>query len=190
MGALVLKEWKASDQPVDTEGHRVSIVGRQDGLLSWLLALCGIDPTTTIKINEQHIEFTNASISGSEHRLIPLGSISSTYFGYFKPWKNAIAIFVVALLLIAPMVVGVAAAFRSSGMVVLGWLLGIGLAVGLAVLYYYLNRTLTLGFVEVSGMISGIRFKRSVIENVDINAGQARYICNLTRHLIETRLNR
>ena len=67
----------------------------------------------------------------------------------------------------------------------MGFLFGIAIAVGISLLYYFLSRTLTLGFVEHSGVISAIKFKRSVIENVDVNEGQARYICEITQFLIE-----
>jgi hypothetical protein len=56
---------------------------------------------------------------------------------------------------------------------------------GIAALLYFLNRTLTLGFVEISGVISSIRFKRSVIENIDIDQEQSRRVCELTEALID-----
>jgi len=59
-----------------------------------------------------------------------------------------------------------------------------------ALLYYFLNRTLTLGFVEASGVISGIRFKRSVIENLDINQEQAKRVCVIVQRLIEAKEKR
>ena len=58
---------------------------------------------------------------------------------------------------------------------------------GISLLYYYLSRTLTLGIVEHSGVVNGIKFKRSVIEGVDINQAQGSYICKITQFLIESR---
>jgi len=51
------------------------------------------------------------------------------------------------------------------------------IGVVLALIYCFLNRTLTLGFVEASGFVNGIRFKRSVIENIDIDQTQAKTVC-------------
>ena len=62
----------------------------------------------------------------------------------------------------------------------------IGIIIGL--IYYFLNRTLTLGFVENSGVVIGIRFKRSVIENVDINQIEAKHVCKLLQDLIEKKI--
>lgn len=81
--------------------------------------------------------------------------------------------------MIAMLVIGYSS--HSSGMLVLFFLLGLAGAG----IYYFLNRTLTLGFVEQSGVVNGIKFKRSVIENVDINAEQAKEVCKLIQTLIE-----
>ncbi len=48
----------------------------------------------------------------------------------------------------------------------------------------------TIGFVEDSGWRYGIQFKRSVIENQDINEAQARYVCELIQALIEQKVER
>ena len=61
----------------------------------------------------------------------------------------------------------------------------IGLGVSLA--YYFLSRTFTLGIVEHSGVVSGIRFKRSIIEGVEISPVQGAYICQIIQFLIESR---
>ena len=63
-----------------------------------------------------------------------------------------------------------------------------GTSIGL--IYYFLNRTLTLGFVENGGVINGIKFKRSVIENIDINQAQAQRVCLLLQKLIEAKEKR
>ena len=46
-----------------------------------------------------------------------------------------------------------------------GGLVAVAIAAVVALIYYSLNKTMTLGFVENSGLISAIQFKRSVIEN-------------------------
>lgn len=190
MSTLVIKEWKASNQPIDSDGNYVKVIGRAGGLISWLLALLKIDPTTSIRVSESRVEFSSASLSGTEHRMIPVCNVCSTYYGYHKPWKAALLIFFLfgflfnipgAIASVGIASVGIDAAISA----VTGYLLGIVIAIGLALLYYFLGRTLTLGFVEHSGVVSAIKFKRSVIENVDVNEEQARYICEMTQFLIE-----
>ncbi|MCX6911280.1 MAG: hypothetical protein NTY01_25005 [Verrucomicrobia bacterium] len=186
MSALVIKEWKASNQP-DSKGNYIKIVGRQGGLLSWLLALLKVDPTTTIKVTQTRVEFAAASLSGTEHRMIPIGNVCSTYYGYHKPWKAAVFLFLL-LSYFSVQILGIVVAAIAESMVagVIGGLFGIAIAAAIALAYYFLSRKLTLGFVEHSSAVSAIRFKRSVIENVDVNEKEARYICELTQFLIES----
>ena len=123
--ALVIKKWSAS-ATADANGNYVHISGRESGLISWLFSLVKIDPTTTIEVKDKIVIFTQGSLEGTEKRVIPIGSVCSTYYGYKKPWKEAVAL----LLLLLPV-------------------FGLGLIVG--PLYYFFNKTLTVGIVENSG---------------------------------------
>ena len=189
MSALVIKAWKAESKPIDDKNNYVSITGRESGLIAWVLSLMGVDPTTTIRVGMDRVEFSSSSLAGTQSRLIPLQSICSTYYGYHKPWKAAVGI--VAFFLFFGSAIASAImqdASRSGGV---SFFLGAG-AVGFvfALIYYFLNRTLTLGFVEVSGHVSGIKFKRSVIENIDINEAQAKSVCTIVQRLIEAKERR
>lgn len=181
MSALVIKSWKADEKPLDATGTHVSIVGRQGGLIAWILSWMGIDPTTTLLVCPERIEFSDASLAGNQSRLIPLQNVCSSYYGYHKPWKTALGILVIFIWL------GFTMSYDGSAWPVITMIL-IGLIV--AATYYFLNRKLTLGFVENSGVVVGLRFKRSVIENVDINQSQAKHVCKIVQALIEKRLNK
>jgi hypothetical protein len=189
MSALVIKAWKAEGKPIDDKNNYVSITGRESGLIAWVLSLVGVDPTTNILVGLDRVEFSSSSLAGTQSRLIPLQSICSTYYGYHKPWKAAVGIF--GFFLFAGSSIASIAAqegSRSGGASVM-----LGAAVAgfvFALLYYFLNRTLTLGFIEVSGFVNGIKFKRSVIENVDINEAQAKAVCTIVQRLIEAKERR
>lgn len=159
--ALVVKKWFASSTP-DANGNHVAITGREEGLLSWFLSLIKIDPTTTVEIKSDLVVFTKGSFEGTEHRIIPINSVCSAYYGYKKPWKEAVAI----------------------GLALLP-VFGIGLIVG--PLYYFLNKTLTVGIVEVSGWSGGFSFKRSVIEGQNISEKDAEKVIQIIRSLIESK---
>lgn len=155
------------------------ITGRQGGLIAWLLALMKVDPVTSIKVSPERVEFASASLSGTDHRMIPILSVCSTYYGYFKPWKSALAIFA----LFAFIAVQISSLTDSGFGAFIVFLIGLGISLA----YYFLSRTLTLGIVEHSGVVSGIRFKRSVIEGVEISPVQGAYICDTIQFLIESR---
>jgi hypothetical protein len=178
MKPLVLIEWKADNQPIDDDGNLIRITGRQGGLIAWLFSLLKIEPTTSIKVSKDRVEFVSSSLSGTEYRMIPISSVCSTYYGYHKPWKTALAILIFFVFL----------AFNiGSNLVIFAIFFLAGPAI--AFLYYFLNRVWTLGFVEHSGVVSRIRFKRSVIEGVDVNETQGHYICQITQFLIESKRN-
>lgn len=189
MSALVIKAWKAESKPIDQHQNFVRITGREGGLIAWVLSLMRIDPVTTIKVGLDRIEFSSASLAGIESRLIPLQNICSSYYGYHKPWKQAVSI-LVAFVFIGSTIASALADGNPQGASATPLLASVVAGLVAALLYYFLNRTLTLGFVETSGVISGIRFKRSVIENLDINQEQAKRVCIIVQRLIEAKEKR
>lgn len=158
--ALVIKSWKASNSP-QANGEYIRIVGREEGVLSWLLSKVGVEPITTIVVTEKVIFFNQGSLAGFQKRVIPVSRISSTYYGYSKPWQMALVLFIVL-----------------SPFFFIGFVIG--------PLYYFLNKTLSLGFVEDSGVLNGIEFKRSIIEGQNINEQETKKIVDILRELIES----
>jgi hypothetical protein len=188
MSGLVIKSWSADTKPVDGDNNYVSITGRRGGLWGWILSILGIDPTTRIRVGIERIEFFSSSLDGTQTVLIPLQSVSSTYYGYHKPWKSAVAIFVAVVWFAASLgfgPVGERVGSTTSGFAVFA--VAGAIAAIISLVYYFLNRTLTLGFVADSGVGHGIRFKRSVIENKDIDERQAQTVCMIVQRLIESR---
>ena len=159
--ALVLKKWHASQTP-NSNGDYVHLVGRQAGLLAWLLSTMGIDPTTEVQVKDNMIIFTTSSLSGREKRVIPIKSISSAYYGYEKPWKEALMLTLQLLTFF-----------------------GLGLIVG--PVYYFLNKKLSVGVVEISGWAGGFAFKRSVIEGKNIEEKNAYEVIEIIRSRIEAK---
>jgi hypothetical protein len=183
MAALVLKEWKSSDKPLDKSGNYILIRGRQPGLLAWVLAHVGVDPMTILKVNANRVEFSRASLAGTDFRMIPLASISSTYYGYHKPWGAALGVFFLLFWLSGSLLLALPVSGAAKAV---GTLFAFAVAAGIALLKYFLGRTLALGFVEQSGMLSGMQFKRSGVEGIEVDEEQARYVCEVTQFLIES----
>lgn len=156
--ALVIKKWSASNEP-NEEGNYVHLAGREAGLLAWALSILGLDPTTEVEIKKDLIVFTSSSLAGRTTRVIPMKSLTSAYYGYEKPWRDAL----ILTILLSP--------------------IGIGLILG--PLYYWLNKQLMIGVVEASGWTGGFAFKRSVIEGENIDEAQAYEVIKIVRMLIE-----
>lgn len=185
---LVVSRWYASNQPDHAENY-VVVEGRSEGIISWVLTLMGVDAASGIWISESAVHFRSNSLSGPKLKIIPFTSVSAILYEYHKPWISAL--FLQALFFnfaFGP----VALVYNSLGFPVSltsppETLLWLSLLIGIiaALIYYILNRKLTLGFVEHSGAVSMIQFKRSVIENQEINEEQASYVCLLVQRLIE-----
>jgi hypothetical protein len=175
MGGLVIKAWKADISSIDDKGNCVSIIGRESGLVAWVLSWLRVDPTTTLLVGSRRIDFSTASLAGTNSRLIPIENVCSSYYGYYKPWKAALGIILGFIF--------TGCSIQNSG----AWPFMTFFLIGtiVALVYYFSNRMLTLGFVENSGIVTSIVYKRSIIENIDINESQARNVCTIVQDLIE-----
>jgi hypothetical protein len=182
VNSFVIESWKSGTKPIDENGNYVHIVGRSSGLLAGLLSLLRVDPRTRIAIGIERLEYKRSTLAGTESRMVPLESISSAYYGYHKPWRESAAI--LALFALVAWVV-----MRDP----MGWPIAIGVLLAGAVfatVHYLFNRTLVLGFIEHSGLVSGIHFKRSVVEGAHIDENAARQICKVVQRLLEARQRR
>ena len=173
--ALVLKSWTAN-KVADSQGRYVEIKGRESGLLSYVLSILGIDPTTNMVVDSKNFLFEEGSWAGFKRRVIPLHHISSMFYGYHKPWKEAVAILGATFFLSSAL----GAASPKLGLFV--FLLGLAGAIA----YYVLNKELQIGVVEQSGFSAAISFKRSVMEGKSIDEHEAELVINILRDLVES----
>ena len=183
MATLVIKSWSCNTSAPDSEGAYVRIIARSGGVFAWLLSLAGIDPTYAMSVSKNKITYETGSLSGKTKKVIPLTKVSSASYGYAKPWKQAL-LFFAALTAMA----WSANALADSSGAELG--IGVQAAAVLAVfalplLYYALNKTLTLGVIEDAGPVSQLQFKRSVIENQKIDEGQAAEVALVIQTLVD-----
>lgn len=166
MTAFVIKSWSAGDQP-NAQGEFVNIEGRAGGFISWLLNLLGISPTVSLTVRADKMSFHKGSLEGTVNFLTPLENICTTFYALKRPLKESVVLGVV---------LG-AATF---------WLLAIpGVLIG--ILYYVLNKTLTIGFTDIGGRVSEIPFKRSVIEGHPLDENEAARVCAIVQRLVDAR---
>ena len=93
--------------------------------------------------------------------------------------------------MIIAFVLGVIMGFDHGGEAgMLGGIVGIGLGAVIAFVYYKINQTQPVGFVELSGGSYLIRFKPSVIEGVTVDEAKAKYAAELIQNFIQTRVDR
>ncbi len=152
--AYVIKDWFASETP-NHDGIYVNIEGRKGGLMSFLMALVGIDPTVSLVIDRENVRFRSGSWTGYSSWVTPLNRLCSGKYGYSKPlWVTVVWI-----------VIGVALLLPSFGISLI-------LIVG-AFAYYFLNKIIVLELTYIGGgsvhSSDALAFKRSVIEGKHID---------------------
>ncbi len=182
MGALVIKAWKAAEQPWDDTKSLIWIQGRDGGILSWFLSLIGYDPTTTLKVTRERFDLDIRSWSGWQAVILPLENLDYIFHGFYRPWKQALVLLVAWFFLLSNLA---AVAGARDGSILIGLT-----ALPLAGLYYWLARSFTLGVMTSSGHSFTIRFKRSILENQEINSAEAGYVCELLEYFRDERRQR
>jgi hypothetical protein len=159
---LVLKKFQV-DKSI-AAARNIEIHGRTPGLMSWILTLLRVDNETSLVVNKSGVDYKTSSFFGERTVCVPIAKISSTSCGFRKPMQYLI----------------LAAIFFLSGSYVLlnDYSLGIfsvnAIIGGLFLLSYFLKKSIFIS-IQSSGAINvGMKFKRSIIENVDVNVQKAR----------------
>ena len=151
----------------------VDIVGRQSGIIAWMLVTMGLDVETKLQVTRQSLSFKASSFFGTNYNTIPLTSISSTHCGYTKSASALFSAIALGGLGLVQFLAG------TSG-------LGIILLIVAAFFFisYWLSKTLTI-FIETSGgTMIGLAFKRSLIENVQVDIEEALRTINLINRAV------
>lgn len=157
MGALVLKKFYLNKEATNGE-ECLHVVGRQGGVVAFLLSLMKIDPTTEIKCNDERVEVTQSSFFGRQTINIPLVAMTGVIGGFQKP--KALFFTIIAVLF---------------GGVFLSVEVGAGAFIGSLVIatiltvIYMLKQEMVLNVQNGGDILWGLSFKRSVIENVTVD---------------------
>jgi hypothetical protein len=156
-GALVLRRFQIDETGVS--GANVWIEARQPGLVSFLLTLVGLDPNSSLRVTRGSISFQNSSVFGMNQVSTPLANIGAFVGGYKKPFWALVFSGLMFFL-------GLSLAFTEDGGVLFGIFAFLAL-VGLV--YYYLQKTMFMGFETSGGGTYGFAFKASVLEGVGVD---------------------
>jgi hypothetical protein len=159
MATLVLKKFNLNYNPTSLQDDVVHVIGRQAGILGFLLSLAKIDPITEIKVNSERVEFRQASFFGQTTLTTPIPAITGIMGGYTKPKTLFFSTILFAIL-------GLVAATEGVGMLIACWLISLILFI-----LYILKKDMSLYLQNGGDNLWGLTFKRSIIENVavDIN---------------------
>jgi hypothetical protein len=175
--ALVPKSWYASPTP-NAEQQYVSVVARESGLIAWLLALIKIDPTYRLTLSHTRLTYEASSMTGYRRVVVPVDSISSSYFGYHKPWKAALLIAIVGFS-VGSAIIDHSGAVGASVII---------LSLLAALVYYFLNKELLIGIRDETGENYELVLKRSVLDNQEINEAQMELVTSIVTAVIDSHI--
>lgn len=153
---LVLRRFQIDE--TGTSGANVWVEARQPGLVSFLLTVVGLDPNSSLRVTRGSISFQNSSVFGMNQVSTPLANIGAFVGGYKKPfWALVFSL----LMFLFGLIFG-----AEYGATVFMFFIFMAL-VGLV--YYYLQKTMFMGFETSGGGTYGFAFKASVLEGVGVD---------------------
>lgn len=179
--AYVITKWHSSTHP-NADGAYIHLTGRKGGLVSFVLSRVGISPTVELIANDDNVLVESGSWSGFLRRVIPLRSVSSAVYGYHKPWWILAIAFLGALGILVDALDQYRWSDKLFGTFMALVVLGIGGGI------YYLNRSLVVAVAELGGVVSNLRFKRSVIEGQEVTEESAREVIDILQWLLDRKL--
>lgn len=172
--ALVLKQFTIN-KTATGQAALVNIVGRQGGLISWVLTLIGLDTTSSLKVTPADISLRDTSLFGQQHSVIAISSISSVHCGYRKPISY---FFISAVFLL----LGLGGSFSGGGFKAF---FGGLIFAAIFFAFYFLKKTIVIYMVPRAGApIMGLSFKRSVVENVPVDIQQVELAIGIINSLV------
>jgi hypothetical protein len=177
---LVLRKFEVNPDP-SAEVHLV-IVGRAKGLGGLLLTLLRISPESSLMVRKTDLTMDRSGLLGREHILIPLNKVQGSKSGYHRPvFAFAIAcIFILTFLCIILVEANsnerIGSGEPANSIVILGIA-----AIALAVFFYKRTLQITIGSGHFT---TGMRFKRSILENVTVDLDQLIHASDVLDHTI------
>ena len=153
---LVLKEFK-----IDENAELfLSIKGRQEGIIAWLLSKIGLDPIVSLTCSRNEVMFKSSSTrKGQLNVNIPTTAVTAVVTGYKKPFSLLVlaAIFAIGGLYMQSATRG---SFFLPGLI----------AGAICIVFYVLQKAMVFSvFNGGDTAIASLVTKRSVIEGVSVD---------------------
>ncbi|MDR0746669.1 MAG: hypothetical protein LBE89_02125 [Helicobacteraceae bacterium] len=160
---LVIKEFTV-DANAETP---IKIVGREAGLISFILTRIGLDPITTFSCGKELIEYRSVGLKGDIRENVPLRNVSAIVAGLYKPFQLLITSAIFAILGIINFIT-----LLFSGEIVsaFGTLLIFAIVAAVFAFLYYIGKWMIFAVRSGGDTLNcAMRIKRSIIEGVDVD---------------------
>jgi len=179
--SLVVKELAIHASEKTAAESRVSIVGRREGLLSFLLTLVGLSPTTTLTVNCRESVCRTSGLLGVAHQSIPMDRVAQVTSGSKVAFEYIVYAGMVGLI---GLIVSCVSLFRFDFLALIGVLVVTAVFMAIGLLLYHFNKRFYVGVHPQGGWPMLLVFKPNVIEGVQLNLDRALEIAATIRSLV------
>ncbi len=168
--SLVLTKFYVNEN--DPNRTFVSIAGRGEGIIAWLLTVLKIYGETTFELNDDCISMNYLSMRGNINHVIPLTCVSSSYCGYSQ---SIISLILGIFFSISGFFMLLISSTRFGGLILL--IFGI-----IFLISFFFSKRLFITVETRGGLIPGIKFKRSIIGNIPVDFNKAKSVVEIIKN--------
>ena len=175
---LVLKKLVVREAATGEVTPVIELVGRQQGMISFLLTIAGISPITDLRLTHDEVCCNSTSVFGRQNHAVPLRAISSVAAGVRKPIGYLIMSCVFAIV----GVIGGLRALWTDGLVT--FLVGFVVCGAFAALFiwlYVVNKRFFVNIFTQGGPPILLSLKPNVIEGVPLDLERALEVVKIIR---------
>jgi hypothetical protein len=160
----------------------IELVGRQQGLISFLLTLIGISPITEFTVTRDEVCFNSTSLFGKRNQAVPLRAVCSVAAGIRKPISYLIFAF---LFLVGGVIGSFQGLWRDGFFTSLGLLVFTLAMTAFLIWLYAINKRFFVSIHAQSGPPIMLSFKPNVIEGVPLDLeGALRMVKVVREHVL------
>lgn len=175
---LVIQKVAAHESATGESSPVIELVGRQQGVLSFLLTLVGISPITDFKVTPEEVCCNSTSLFGRRNQAVPLRAISSVAAGVRKPVGY---LFVAFCFLVVGVFGGIGVLWRDGLSNFIASLLVCGALAAVFIWLYAINKTFFVSIHAQGGPPILLAFKPNVIEGVPLDLDRALRVVKIIR---------
>ena len=179
--SLVIKTLDLNKRLPTGLNHEIFVVGRREGLISFLLTLVGISPTTTLVVNKKELTCTTSGILGTGIRSISMDRIAQVVSGSKVAFEFILCSIITG-------VTGLGFLFQAfwnaEFLAIVGVIITTIVFIAISLLLFYLNKRFYVGVFGQGGWPILLVFKPNVIEGVELNLEKAIELSQVIQSLV------
>jgi hypothetical protein len=175
---LVLQKLVAHEPAAGESSPLIELVGRQQGVISFLLTLVGISPITDFKVTPDELCCNSTSLLGRQNQAVPLRAISSVSAGVRKPIGY---LFVAFVFLIVGIFGGLRVLWNEGLYRFVVTLIVFGALAALFIWLYAINKRFFFSIYTQGGPPIFLSLKPNVIEGVPLDLERALQVVKIIR---------